>query len=119
MSLTSSRLSFTHRCTISRDVNASTTNARGNPSAPNYQPLATGVLCRAWTTMGAERVTEDAIAAVEDMRLLLPIGTDVTERDRIGDITERGATYFAGPIGIRSVIRQRDHLELILVRIAG
>lgn len=119
MSVASTRLQMTHLCTIERDQNAGTTNVRGNPSAPNWQPHSTAVPCRGWTTIGKERAEDQAILDFENMRLILPIGTDVTERDRVGDITDRGAVFMAGPIGIRAVIRQRDYLELILVRVTG
>lgn len=110
---------MTHLCTIERDANAGTTNARGNPSPPDWQPIAESVPCRGWTTIGKERAEDEAIIGLENMRLILPIDTDVTERDRVGDVTDRGVTYMQGPIGIRAVIRQRDFVELILVRVSG
>lgn len=119
MSLVSSRLSLTHRCTIERDANAGTTNGRGNPSSPDWQPSSTDVPCRGWTSTGEERAEDKAIIDFEQKRLLLPLGTDVTERDRIGDITDRGDVYMAGPIGIRAVIRRRDFIEVILVSVTG
>lgn len=117
MSLVSSRLSLTHRCTIERDANAATANARGNPQSPSWQPNLTGLPCRLWTTAGREAVDNTTIAVVEDMRLLLPLGTDVTEHDRVGDVTQRGTVIAAGPIGIRAVLTHQDHLELVLVKV--
>lgn len=108
-----------HLCTIERDANAATANARGNPAPPDWQPHLADVPCVGWTTMGKEVAQDEAIIDAENMRLLLPIGTDVNERDRVGDITDRGDVYMSGPIGIRAVIRQRDYVELILVRITG
>lgn len=117
MSLVSSRIGLRHRCTIERDANAATEDAWGNPQAPNWQPLATDVPCRAIADSGREPVDADRTVVVVDLRLLLPLGTDVTERDRISAVSERGAEYLDAPFGIEAVLRRRTHLELHLVRI--
>lgn len=117
MSTTATRLSLTHRCTIERDANAATTNARGNPNPPDWQPAATNVACRYYVTAGRERAENISTVVVEDMRLLVTKDTDVTERDRIGDITDRGTVVVDGPVSIRAILRRRDFLELVLVHI--
>jgi hypothetical protein len=115
----SARLQMVHLCTIERDANAGHDERRGNPSPPDWQPHSTNVPCRGWTTTGKERAEDEAIIDFENIRLIVPIGTDVTARDRVGDVTDRGDTIMKGPIGIHAVIRQRDFVELILVRISG
>lgn len=117
MSLVSSRVSLKHSCTIERDANAGSSNARGNPNTPNWQTLAT-VPCRLSVTAGQEAVDATTTAVVEDMRLIVTSDTDVTERDRINGVTYRGATYAAGVIGIRAVLHHQDHIEIVLVRIS-
>lgn len=117
MSLVSSGLVFTHRCVIERDANAATTNGRGNPNPPDWQPLASDVHCRAWVTAGRERDVNDAIVPVSDLRMLFALGTDVSEADQIRNVTERGQTIFPGPLGIRAVLSHHDHIELVLKRI--
>jgi hypothetical protein len=113
MSLVSSRLSLTHLCTVERDVNQHHERV-GNPAAPNWQPLATERACASsGRPPAASDVDGDTFAAVEDMRLIVPADTDVTERDRIGDVTDRGAvTLFRR--ADRDPLRPppRDHLEL-------
>jgi hypothetical protein len=117
MSLVSTRLALKHLCTVERDA-TSTTNGWGTKAAPNWQPNATNVPCKFWATAGREDVDGDTFAAVEDLRLIVPADTDVTERDRIGDVTDRGAVALAGPTSIRAILRRADHLELVLVRIS-
>lgn len=117
MSTVATRLSLTHLCTIERNANAATANGRGNPTSPNWQPSATNVACRYYTTGGRERAEAETTYVAEEMRLLVPVDTNVTERDRIGDITDRGTVIVGGPVGIRVVHHRRDFLELALVQI--
>lgn len=118
MSSLSARLSLTYLTTVQRDANAGTLNARGNPSSPDWQDYLTDVPCRLAVGAGQEVVDAITTAVVEDIRLFLALGVDVTERDQLGDITYQGATILAAPIGIRAVLPQQDHLELVLVRIS-
>ena len=114
MSVTTSRLALTHRTSIQRDRAAD--DSWGHQGDPDWQDLETDVPCRAWANVGREQVSADRTVVVKDMRCLLPLGTDVTESDRLGDVLERGDVIFPGPIGIETILRQRDHLELFLVR---
>ena len=75
--------------------------------------------CWAWFDArreGAGELTQgDKITVLEDRKMIVPLGTDVTERDRIAAVKDRrGATLFAGPMRIESVGRRDDHLELFL-----
>lgn len=59
----------------------------------------------------------EKIAVVEDLRMSVPLGVDVTERDRVVNVKDRkGTTIFAGPFYIETVQRRRTHLELLLSR---
>lgn len=119
MSTYSIALTLIHTCTIQRDANAGTPDAWGTPSTPNWQDHITGQACRFWTQAGREQTDSSTWIVDESMRLVLPLGTDVTERDRIGDVTYRGTVIAAGPTSIRAVVTREDHLELFLVRISG
>jgi hypothetical protein len=119
VSLVSSRVNLGHRCTIERDANAATPDAWGTPETPDWQPHLTDLACRGWTRAGVERADATTSTVVEDMRLIVSLGTDVTEQDRVNGVTDRGTTIIiAGPVGIRAVIGRKDHLELVLVRIS-
>lgn len=119
MSLISSRVSLIHRCTIERNGNAAASDAWGGPLAPGWESHLVDVPCRAWATAGHEAVTDGTtVVVVEDVRLMLPLRTDVTERDRVASITSRGQTTQAGPLGIRAVLTHQDHIELVLVKLS-
>lgn len=113
MSITSTRLALTHRTTIQRSE--AEDDPWGQPGIPDWQDLETDVPCRAWILTGREQVSADRQIVVNDMRCLLPVDTDIVETDRLGDITERGEVIFEGPFGVEAVMRQRDHLEVMLV----
>lgn len=112
-------LSLIHSCTIQRDPNADTPDAWGTPSSPDWQDHLTDVPCKFWTQSGMEQTTSETWVVDEASRLIFPLGTDVTERDRIGDVSYRGTVIVPGPTSIRAVVYRADHLELFLVRISG
>ena len=114
MSLVGTRVNLTQFCTIQR--NSAATDVDGWQDTPDWQDHATNVPCRFWTGSGREAINRDTVVAVDESRLVLPLDTDVTEADRVGDITDRGAVVAAGPTSIRAVIRNKDHIELILVK---
>lgn len=121
MSLVSTGLALIHLCTIERDANAATADDWGAPQAADWQPHITDLICRAWIVSGREIVADKTSVVVDDeIRMMVQLGTDVTELDRVGDITDNAGTrIFQGPMGIRAISPRRDHLELTLARIAG
>lgn len=118
MSLIASRANLIHRTRIERDANAGTLNAAGAVQAPNWQPYPDLTPCRFWTNTGRELLDATVTAVDEDMRMVVPLDTDVTERDRLAGVCYRGSFIATGPIGIRAVVHRQDHLELFLVRIS-
>lgn len=116
MTLTATRLSLTHRTTVERDTPAAA-DPWGGSGTPDWETSAAGIPCRAWMNAGKEAVTNDRIAVIRDLRCILPIGTDVTESDRLGDITEHGRVIYEGPHRIEAVLRHPDRLELLLEQI--
>ena len=117
MSLIASGLSLIHQTTVERDT-ATGTNPHGGKAAPDWQPHLTALPCFYWATTGSEPTDATTQVVAQDMRLLVQLGTDVTEQDRLGDITYRGGTIVAGPTGIRAVLHHHDHLEVVLLRIS-
>jgi hypothetical protein len=118
MSLIASRLNLTQRCTIQRDASAPASDDWSPPADPDWQDHLTDQPCRSWASAGSEAVNDSTnVVVVEDARLLLPLGTDVTARDRVTSVTYRGGTVQDGPLGIRAVLTHRDHIELVLVSV--
>ncbi|MEQ9093118.1 MAG: hypothetical protein RLN63_03355 [Miltoncostaeaceae bacterium] len=116
MSIVSTRLALVQRCTIQRDA-ATVEPAWGQPGAPDWQDHAADVPCRAVTDAGREPVDEGRTATFVTRRVLVPLGTDVTEADRVSAVTERGQVVMDGPMGIEAVLARSTHLELMVERI--
>ena len=118
MSLVSSRANLTHRCDIERGSNAGV-DSGGWENTPNWASHLANVPCRAWQPAGREVILEhDSIVIDDEIRLILPLGTDVTEQDRVRAVSYRGATIYSGPLQIRAILTRKDHLSLILVKAA-
>jgi len=118
MSLISSRVALVHTATVQRDANAGVVT-NGVQQAPSWSDHLTGLACRAWTTAGREILDPTTSVIVEDMRVIVPLGTDVNEQDRLTGVVDReGNSVINGTVGIRAVITRKDHLELILVRVS-
>jgi hypothetical protein len=84
------------------------------PSAGQWNVLAGDVACWSWSTVEKE-VQAEKIAVVEDLRAIVPKGTDVTERDRLNGIRDRiGTVIKPGVLLIEAVVNRRTHLELVL-----
>lgn len=115
MSLVASRVALTHRTSIERAT--STDDSWGQPGSSTWAAIQEDVPCYATTSATKEAVTADRTAVVIDLRCIVPLDTDVTEQDRLGDITERGAVIYEGPLGIEAVLRYPTHLELMLTGI--
>jgi len=111
------RSRMTHRCTIERDGAGS--DAEGNPATPAWATHLSAQPCFYWSASEVEAVDVTRTAVVEDGRLLLPKGTDVTERDRVNGITDRlGNAVRSGVLNIRAVVSYGTHLELVVQGVA-
>lgn len=117
MSLVASRVALTHRCDVERD--SATDSSWGGPGEPDWESHIRDLPCYVSTSAAREPIDADRTVVVEDLRMLAPVDTDITERDRIGDVTERGDVVFPGPMGVEAVLRFPTHLELVLERIRG
>lgn len=118
MSLISSGVSLIHRCTIERDANAGTDDGWGNPLPPDWQEHVTDLRCRGWTARTETTTHSGTVTVLIEVRLIVPLGTDVTLHDRVAGISERGRMIFAGPLAVHAVLERRDHLELVLSKAA-
>lgn len=112
------RPALRHLVTVQRDLSLGTDDGWGNANAPDWHDHVVDLPCFAWTTTGHETADVVSDVEVESLKMIVPLGTDVNQQDRLGDITERDVVVVKGPISIRSVFAQQDHLELRLVRLA-
>ena len=114
MSLVGSRLSLIHRCNVSRNLNLGTDDGWGNPLPPDWEEILTDVQCRGWVAGKEVVANKSVLTVVLDVRLIVSLGTDVTEGDQIDKITFRDGTVQDGPLAVRAVLGRRVHVELIL-----
>ena len=117
---------MTEQAIIERDQGAY--DAYGADGEPDFQYLST-VPCRFWwdRSTGARSANRTYVSParevpVSDGGLLVPSGTDVTERDRITSIqsfnpqTGKWVTYIQGLFTVTAVLTEDDHMELNLTR---
>lgn len=114
----SARSSMVMRATVQRDV-AQQELDDDYGHIPDWQTLHAALPCRYWIRSGVglfvrEVSTANMEAVIRDMRAICPV-VDVTEGDRIGQITDRqGQVLVDGPLNIRGVERRSGHIELLL-----
>ena len=110
------RMQMTMRAEIERDGTI-TTDAYGHPEVPAFAALAT-VACRIWSNSRREINDTKKYALVEEIRCAMPLGTDVTEKDRIALVKDRlGVTIWDGPLRIDAIQYKHTHVEMNLRRI--
>lgn len=112
MSGLSSRVSMTHRCSVDRLGGSA--NSWG--ADVSYESHLTDLNCRGWFLSEQVVIQPGEIVAVTARHLAVPLGTDIVESDRIGDVTYRGSVIFDGPHVIDDIVTWPDRLELILRR---
>ncbi len=111
------RTIMTMRATVQRNSTA-TTDPYGHLEAPDFSTLGNPVPCFAWSKMRREVNDDKKFALIEDIRCAMPLDTDVTENDRISQITDRlGAVLFLGPLRIDTIQRRHTQIEMTLRRI--
>lgn len=112
----SARASMRHRCTIERDnSDQAPTDSWGDQPEPDWKPHLENLPCKTWFETGREAI-DTKVEAIETRRMMVPLGTDVTEADRVAFVTDRRGVrrLFEGPANIESVGARADHLELLL-----
>lgn len=108
---------MTMRASLERNAAIGVPDEYGNPSPASWTALTT-VPAWLWTTADREVMDARKTAVVEDTRMIVPRGTDVTAKDRVNGVKDRrGRDVRPGIFMIESVINRRDHLELMLIGI--
>ena len=116
---TAARQRMTHRALVERTVTTPADDYGGAP-APAWETHIAAMPCWFYTSGGAESVRQRGTVVVEQLRMLAPSGTDITEQDRINSITDRaGGSVYAGLLNVGSVLPAHGHLELRLEKVSG
>lgn len=122
MSTTAVRSRMVHRATVQRD-SAGGRDKWGQEQAAQWVTRHASLPCFAWVRLSraqSERITADYTAVIEDLRMIVPLGTSINETDRVTVIKNRaGDELFPGPMGIDSVTYHHTHLEVALVQVGG
>ncbi len=112
---------MTHRALVERN----TTTARdgyGAKATPTWSEHIASQPCFFYRErrMSSEEVVRTSGMIRHDMlRLMVPKGTDITEKDRINGVTERDGTVIeTGYMNITSVLHSHTHLEIRLEKVA-
>lgn len=100
-----------HRIYLLR--NSASANAYGQKDPKSWAALAT-VKGYAWVVSEDTRHGPELSQASARYRAVVPLGTDVTEADRIQKIENRAdtPTELFGTMDIDAVVRRKNHLEL-------
>lgn len=115
MTSTNVRSRMIHRTTIQRD-SAGFDDTIGVKEVPTWADHLTDQPCFFYTSTGRE-IIQDRAVVISNLHMLLPLGADVTEKDRIDGVEDRqGVPIYSGFFQIRSVLPHQHHLELDLVR---
>jgi len=72
--------------------------------------------CYAWATGGSgkTRVAPERVVAIDTPGMMLPLGTDIRQDDRIAGVFDRMGNKLFGAFTIDDVFFRRDHIELSL-----
>lgn len=85
------------------------------PGPKTWSTKTASVPCWAWSTTRSEVVDEDKIAVVEGMKMIVPLGTSIDERDRVNGIADReGAAIFTGIFDVEAVQRRPGHIDVTM-----
>ena len=115
----SARESMTHRCRIDRDASlAAAPDPYGAPGLPVWAQHLTDIPCRWWYEGTRTVLDGGSQKEISRRKLICPLGTDVTEDDRIAWVhDQRGRELAEGPMRIDSVGLRADHMVLTMVEV--
>ena len=92
----------------------------GNPLPAVWATHIAALPCWIHGSTEREAVTEETTAVVTDLKALIPLGSDVSESDRLNQVKDRsGNVVYAGILGIETVLWARTHIELTLSRVSS
>lgn len=113
------RSRMTQRAHVIRET-AGATDDYGNPAPGSWATHIPSLPCWLYGSTEREAVSEERVAVVADLKLMVPLSADVTEQDRINGITDRiGTVIESGVLGVETVLRKRTHQQLTLSRVVS
>jgi hypothetical protein len=108
---------FTMRAHLERDT-AVGAGHWGQAPEPVFEPCAV-LPCFAWSPTVRESQDGNKLASVEDVRLLVALGSDVRDRDEVSAITRGGFVLFDGRFRVEGAPQfKHNHLEVSLKRVS-
>ena len=113
---------MTHRALVERDT-AATRDGYGSKSKPAYASHIAALRCFFYRERGAGSSVESertrGTVLIDNLRIMVPLGTDITEADRVNGITEvDGTVVESGFMAVTAVTNAHDHLEVRLEKVA-
>jgi len=85
-----------------------------HPGPPKWETIGIDVMCYVWEKTASKMLDNGKLVVVSEPTAIIPIGIDITEKDRLYNITDRRGNELFGTMYINAVIRRKDHLELRL-----
>ena len=110
---------MTMRATVERD-GATGTDGFGMPNAASWASHIASQACFLYISRKGEREIIDGTKTVvlASQKVLMPLGTDITENDRITSVKDRiGTVLAANTMRINSVVRRHNHIELSVTEV--
>ena len=108
---------MTHRATIERGTVV--TDGLGLDGPRTWTTHIASLACRWYAKDETEILDGRKVLILGGHRILVPLGADVVETDRVTFIKDRkGTTLVSNAMQIRGVIRRPDHKEIRLTEIA-
>ncbi len=109
---------FTDQAVIERNTTTAT-NPDGTPAAATWVADDDLVACSYWVDFrqrlnGGETAGAALMVRAQNMQMMVPVETDVSELDRIHGVTRDGETLNANILEIRAVVLRPTHKLLIL-----
>lgn len=105
-----------HRTTLERVTRTADT---GGGYTDAWSNTVVDSPCRAWFSDTVEQVVGNRPTVLDRRAVLVPLGIDVREGDRLQSVRNRkGTVLFDGPLVVDSVAERTDHLQLLTRKIS-
>lgn len=100
---------MTHRTQVMRDSTA------GYSDTHSWAVHGPVIICKLWASSGKEVVGEENVVAVEDLRMIVPVSTDIRILDAVYQVWDRsGSLIDDRMLQVQTILARSDHLELVL-----